>query len=202
MRACLIVLAASLCTEVVPAAPIYSTLGPGGAFNTNSFVQFNVLSPPGAYADEFTVPVSATVGSVSLALAEPILGGGSTVDVSIRTNLAQGTGTVGAIGTFTGQIIPGSAGIYTFASATGVHLNAGTEYYLTASAPSGPVDWFLNDQGIDAVIANRTDGRWTVLGSESALAFSINSVPEPGSFALWMVAVVTTFFWRRRIVKL
>lgn len=207
-RFCLLIIATALGTSLVPTAlagTIYTTLGPDGAFDTNDFVHFTEQSPPGAYADEFTVPVSANVGSVSLALAGTILGGGATVMVTIRSNTPVGPGGIlgtpgGIIGTFGGPIMVGAAGIYTIDLANSIHLNAGTEYWLSAAADSAPVDWFDNDQGIDNVIASRKLGVWTEIGSETALAFSLNSVPEPGSFGLGAVSVVACV-WRKRIVR-
>lgn len=201
----IMIMAAVLGVGLVPAAmagTIYTTLGPGGVFDTNDFVHFTASSPPGAYADEFTSPVSANVQSVSLALAldaAPILSGPATVNITIRTNLA--TGTAGVLGTFSTQITSEQARIYTLSSTASIHLNAGAEYWLTAGTDGGPIKWFDNDQGIDNRIASRSDGTWTVLGSEPALAFSINSVPEPESLGLCALSVVSAFVWRRRIVK-
>ena len=171
--------------------------------NDDASNNVSAASPPGAYADEFTIPVSADVGSVSLALegTGTILIPGSTVNVSIRTNLAEAGVGGGILGTFTAGVTPGKAGIYTFDTVTKVHLNAGTEYWLTAGTDGSAVDWFDNGQGIDGNIASRSDGIWTKLGSETALAFSINSVPEPGSFGLCAVSIMAALVWRRRKVK-
>lgn len=212
-RLFLIALAAALGASLVPlahATVIYSTFGPGNTFNTNDFVRIGPSGLPpavntGAYADEFTSPVNANVGSVSLALdtalAIPAAVGLNEFVVAIHSNSPTGPG--GILGTFTSPIIPAGLGIFTFTSSTDIHLIAGTDYWLSLASPTfgGAADWFLNNQGIDNDIASRKNGVWTVAGPSTALAFSINTVPEPGSTTLCATALATTYLWRKRSVS-
>ncbi len=210
----LIILAAMLGASLVPAAhatPIYSTLGPGNTFDTNGFVHSGPVSPPtgasiGAYADEFTSPVTATVGSVSLALLAPPGSipldaiGPDDVIIAIHTNTPTGPG--GILGTFTTQTVPSQPGIVTFSSSTGILLVAGTDYWLSVGSTTvaGGTDWFLNNQSIDNFIASRESGQWTIHGDSTALAFSVNAVPEPGSAAFSTMALAAAYLWRKRSV--
>lgn len=58
--------------------------------------------------------------------------------------------------------------------------------------------WYFNNQGIDNVTASRTDGIWTVNGPGTALAFDVNSVPEPSSLGLFVTAAAALGMWRFR----
>lgn len=195
----------------VHAAPIYSTLGPGGTFDTSHFVQIGsspivLQAGIGAYADEFTSPVAATVGSVTLALAIPIVPlAAATPDlqglnINIRAITPIGPrGPTNIVGSFgPGNI--SQAGLYTFTATTAFHLDAGTEYWLFVGVPQGgPIDWFLNNQSIDNVTGSRSLGTWTVNGSGTAPAFELDTVPEPGSAGLCAITFVVTYLWRKRI---
>lgn len=208
----LIATAAALSLGLVPAAratAIYTTLGPGDAFDTNHSVQigFGTIVPTttvGAYADEFTCPVTATVGSVSLALAAPgvipaaALPDVSSFNISIRAIAPVGLmGPTNIVGTF-GPVNVTQTGIYTFKSTTAFQLDAGTEYWLFVGDTSVPIYWFLNDQGIDNVTGSRSGGKWTVDGSGTALAFELDTVPEPGSAALCAITIAAAYLWHKR----
>lgn len=198
---------------LVPAAratAIYTTLGPGGSFDTNKSVFIGtspIIVMPGldAYADEFTCPVTATVGSVSLALelpVEPLVASPdlASSDISIRAiaPIAR-RGPTNIVGTFNAGNVS-DTGLYTFTATTPIHLVAGTEYWLFVVVPQGspPIDWFLNNQGIDNVIGSRTGNGWAVNGSGTAPAFELDTVPEPGCAALCVTTLVATFLLRKR----
>jgi hypothetical protein len=176
-------------------AAIYSTLGPGGTFDTNDFIGINA----GAYADNFTSPVTADVGSVSLALGRSLFDD-STLTVAIHSNTSSGPGEI--LGIFTSEGIPVSPGpgIVTFFSSTGIKLDAETEYWLSINAADSPsvVDWYINNQGIENVTASREGGIWTVNGPGAALAFAVNPIPEPGSPALGALGLAIVCLWRIR----
>ena len=209
-RVFLVTLAVTLGTSLVPltrASVIYSTFGPGNTFDTNHFVRVGggLPGPPGtdAFADEFTSPVTANVGSVSLALntafAIPAITLGPDFIVAIHSNSPTGPG--GILGTFTSQVVPTGPGIFTFDASTEIQLVAGTEYWLSIASPSvvgTAADWFLNNQGIDNTLARRQSGKWTVDGNSTALAFSVSTVPEPGSAALCTVAIAAAYLRRKR----
>lgn len=212
IRIYLVLWAAALGVGFVPGArgaPIYSTLGPGGAFDTNHSVQIgfgSIVPRPtvGAYADEFTCPVTATVGPVSLALAAPgiipaaALPDTSSFNISIRAIAPIGPrGPTNIVGTFG----PGNvtqAGIYTFNSTTAFQLDAGTEYWLFVGDTSLPIYWFFNDQGINNVTGSRSGGTWTVNGTGTALAFELDTVPEPDSAALCATTFALAYLSRKQ----
>lgn len=196
--------AAALSLGFVPAlhaTAIYTTLGPGGSFDMSTFVEMGTSAlVPGAYADEFTSPVNATVGSVSLALSGQLAIPAAQLPVPFTISINTLTGPGGPtniVGTFN----PGNVtqlGLYTFASTTAFQLNAGTEYWLTVS-DANPLGWFASDQGVDNVTASRSPfGVWTLNGSGTALAFELDTVPEPGNATLYAMALVATCLWRKR----
>lgn len=194
------VMAAVLGAGLVSAAQagvIYTTFGAGGVFDTNDFVRVSSAGP-GAYADNFTSPVTETVGSVSLALGEIAVG--SSVTVAIHSNGVTGPGGVLGIFTSEGASKGPGPGIATFVSTTGITLDAGAEYWLSVSAADSTagVDWYFDNQGIENVTASRTDGIWTVNGPDTALAFDVISVPEPSSVGLFVTAAAAVGMWRFR----
>lgn len=197
----LLAMAVSLGVGFVPAvlaAPIYSTLGPAGDFDTNASVGIGSLSSDvGAVADSFTSPVTATVGSVTLALSPLAIGGAPDVEVTIRSNTATGPG--GVVGRFVPQTIFTGPELATLTATTGIQLDAGTEYWLsiTVNGADEVGSWFLNDQGIQSVTANLEASTWTVNAPGTAPAFELNAVPEPGSCGLCVMALVASYLWRR-----
>jgi len=171
---------------------IYGTLGPGNAFDSNDFIQVDgsLLSTNHGYAELFTSPITAYVGTVSLALEA--VSSGATVTLSIQSDFGGLPNT--SIVSFNSVTIPATPGIVTFTATENVSLDAGTHYWLVIRAPvdSGSVaDWFDNNQGINAQTAlDEVGGSWTSLGTNPAPAFDIEAVPEPNSFALGVVGVL------------
>lgn len=200
----LITLAATLGASFAPAAhatAIYSTLGPGGTFDTNAFVQVSSSTP--GYADEFTSPVTATVGSVSLPLGAAIPGATPTVSINLWSLLPLPGSPGHIVGNFTPGVVS-DAGMVTFASTTGVPLQAGKTYWLSVT-PFGSNEgflWYLNNQGIDNVTASRQPDAsfYTLNGSITAPAFELDALPEPGSAALYAMTLVAACLWRKRIL--
>lgn len=142
------------------------------------------------------------MGSVSLVLSTSLpfpavaLPDVSFLSITINT-LAGSGGPTNIVGSFNpGNVTP--TGLYTFTSTTAFQLNPGTEYWLTVSDPAG-LGWFFNNQGIDTAGATLSiNGAWTLYGSGTALAFELDTVPEPGNAALCAMALVATFLWRKR----
>lgn len=169
---------------VVPSAlaqqPIYTTLGPGGAFDTSGPVQIVPGGVDGS-ADLFTSPITANVFSVSLALGA--VSPGAIADVSFREDTDGLPGDI--VHSFAATLLPAEPGIVTFVSATDFQIDAGTQYWLTTAATVGKADWFFNNQGIDNPIATRESGSWSAGHADGpALAFQINPAPEPTSLEL------------------
>lgn len=194
---------AALAIGVVPAthaASIYSTLGSGGAFDANNFVQFGTFGPSfSTYADEFASPVTATVGSVSLPLEAAVFRTPPTIVVSLWSSTANAPGTI--LMSFSPGVIPVAPGaaMDTFTSTTPIQLDAGTQYWLSVT-PVGSLEdilWYFNNQGIDHVTATRSVSTWTVNGSGTALAFELDPVPEPSSAALCAMSFVAAYLWRK-----
>lgn len=185
------------------ATAIYSTLGPGGSFNTNNYVEIGPSTIiPTATAAEFTTPVNATVGSVTLALTGslpiPLDQSLDLLPFSISIDTSGPGGPTNIVGSF-GLVDVAQTGLYTYSSTTPFQLNAGTEYWLTVSLVAAfPLGWYLNNQGIDGVGANGSElGVWTDY-SGTAPAFEVDTVPEPGSAALCAATLVTACLWRKR----
>jgi hypothetical protein len=199
-KLCMATIAAVLAVGLVTAAPaqetIYGTLGSGDTFDTNTSISFGggVLD---GYADRFTSPVTADVGSVLLAIEA--VSAGTDITLTIRSNSADGPG--GIVGTFSPKMLPTDPGIVTFVSTSDFQLNAGTEYWLTAGGSSGQVNWFDNDQSIQNFTASHLeeDDSWMVEEVPgTALAFEVETVPEPGSPALCAAGLLVLCLSRRR----
>jgi hypothetical protein len=187
----------AIASGLVPAAmaqgTLYGTVGTGGTFDTNSFAQIGGGLLDG-YADRFTSPVTADVGAASLALVAASAGNGITL--TIRLNTAAGPG--GIVGTFNSTTLPTDPGVITFTATSGFQLNAGTAYWLTAASSGGQVNWFDNDQSIQNITASRMAGSWTVAPvAGTALAFEVETVPEPGGLALCAAGLLFPCLARR-----
>jgi hypothetical protein len=192
------IFAFTIAAIIVPSAlaqqPIYSTLGPGGAFDSSNPAQI-IPDDTDGYADLFTSPITANVFSVSLALmgATP----GATVSVSLREDAQDLPGNI--IDLFASAPLPTEPGIATFDSITDFKINAGDHYWLTVVTSGGSTDWFYNSQGIDNATAAREPIAWSLEQSDGpALAFQINPVPEPASVALCGLGIASLFFVQRR----
>lgn len=186
------------------AAAIYTTLGPGGSFNPNDYLEIGPSTLlPSAYAAEFTTPVNATAGSVTLALTGslpiPLDQSPGLLPFSISINTSGPGGPTNIVGNF-GLVNVTQAGLYSFTSTTAFQLNAGTEYWLTVSEVAAfSLGWYQNNQGIDGLAASRSyTGVWNASTSGTAFAFEVDAVPEPGSAALCAATLVTAYLWRKR----
>ena len=168
---------------------IYSTFGPGGSFDMNNFVSFSSTGTTNGYAVEFANTSTLEVQSVSLAL--DAAAAGETVSITIRSNNISGPAI--AVVPFASAAVPTQPGIVTFDSLAPVSLSAGVSYWISAIASSGQINWFENDQGISDNILSHTGGNanfgWALNGSGTAMAFEVDSVPEPGIAALCVVGL-------------
>jgi hypothetical protein len=184
---------AAVAPSILAQQPIYTTLGPGGAFDTSNPAQI-VSGGLDGYGDLFTSPVTANVFSVSLALEA--VSPGATASISLREDTDGLPGTL--VHLFVSSPLPAEPGIATFVSATDFQINAGTQYWLTAVTSDGKADWFFNNQGIDNPIATREANLWSAGQVDGpALAFQINPAPEPTSLALCSLGIASLFFVRR-----
>jgi len=179
------VFGAGLLINPVPAhAQIYDTFGPGDTFDTNDFVSFTQGGGLDEYADRFTSPATENVSLVQIALE------GVTADASITLSIHSNSGNepagpTGIIGTFAPVTLPSDPAVVTFEATTDFELEANTEYWLTASASNGQIEWFYNDQGIQNFTSAHIGGSWNTEDVPGmALAFEINQVPEPESLPL------------------
>lgn len=70
-------------------------------------------------------------------------------------------------------------------------LQAGTQYWLIASAPAADTDaaWNLNNQGATGPLAFRWSGGAWGITSDTQGAFRIQDIPEPGSFLLLLTGL-------------
>jgi hypothetical protein len=183
---------------VIPAVlaqqPVYTTLGAARAFDTGNFLQI-AAGGTDACADLFTSPVTANIQSVSLALgaASPL---GVNVDVSLHEDLGGVPGP--AVHLFGSRLLSSGPAIVTLDSFTDFQVRAGTQYWLVAGTSDGKADWFYNNQGFDNSIASRNSGAWSPGPSDgSALAFQINTLPEPDTLALCALGIAGLFIVRR-----
>jgi hypothetical protein len=178
---------------------IYTTFGPGNSFDANNSVSFSSTGSPNGYAVEFASSTTLQVQSVSLAL--DAAAAGATVSITIRSNSASGPFIT--VLPFTSAAIPTQPGIVTFNSLDPFSLSAGVSYWISAIVSSGQINWFENDQGISDNIASHTGGNdnfgWTVNGPGTAMAFEVESVPEPGLAALGLLGAAAC--WVRRHEK-
>ena len=184
-------------TPTLSQGTIYTTFGPDLTFGTDS-LQF--VTGTGR-AELFTSPVTATVGSASLALqaADP----GTTLTLTIRdTSFIPGNGPGTIVGRFNSTTLPIAPGLVTFTVSSAFQLDAGTMYWLAATAPTGQVSWFHSDQGIDRPTALLIGATWTVdQVSSGALALSVAAVPEPAPLALAALGLLACLLVQRPRVR-
>jgi hypothetical protein len=191
--------AAGLVASASAQTAIYGTLGPGDAFNTNSFVSFTRGGDLDGFADKFTSPGTENVSSVSIALEAATAG--ATITLSIHSNSDNApSGPLGIIGTFSPVTLPTDPAVVTFDATTDFQLNPGTQYWLTLDASSGQTDWFYNDQSIQNFTSAHINGLWdTQQIPGQALAFEVDAVPEPTTLALTGMGAGGLLLFRRRI---
>lgn len=203
-----------LAAEPAAATTIYSTFGPGNTFNCCSgTVVTGVLTSGDVFmeAGGFTSPFDADLEQIDIALTWN--GGPNTALVSLYTDGGGLPGT--AIASWIASGFPDwnsnpTTGAATISGITGVHLTAGTTYYLVA----GPVDpsddtwlaWNYNDQGVVGLQANFQNGHWYPAYDWTQYAFDVlgtatpapPSVPEPASIALMIGGIAGVVRLRRR----
>src|SRR6516225_7965020 len=121
-------LLAGITAPALAQGTMYTTLGPAFTFQTNNFVQFGGGAPGAGYADRFLNPVSASVGSVSLALQA--VNPGTTLTVTIRSNSVNGPD--GIVGHFNSVTLPTDPEVVTFTASSPFQLDAGVRYWVTA----------------------------------------------------------------------
>ena len=197
LKVILVVSCTVTATPALSQGTIYTTLGPNLTFGTDS-LQFG---PGTGCAELFTSPVTATVGSASLALqaADPE----TTLTLTLRaTSLIPGHGPGMIVGRFDSTTLPIAPGLVTFTASSAFQLDSGTMYWLAATAPTGQANWFHNDQGIITPTALLIGGTWELdQVSSGGLAFSVSAVPEPAPLALATLGLLAGLVARRHRVR-
>lgn len=176
---------------------IFSDFGPGNTFQTNvgnticGTGTFNCAGNPTPLsgANSFTPTGSYTLSSISLATA--LVTGTNQLVVSLMPDAGGIPGTPVETWTFTNamQLQPT---ILSASSVGSVVIDAGTQYWLAASAPGDGTwaVWFLNSIGLTGTQASRVgSGAWFATSGNTLAAFSLDGtplapIPEPSSLVL------------------
>ena len=213
---CLIVLVISAGTS--QAGVIFSTFGPGDSHSTG--FSFDVTSPPanGSTDRDEAMGFSVqgvndfTLTSIELAVINSFSNnGGTLMDVYLMSDVAGEPGSV--IESF--QLdLPAAffGGILTASSLLNPILQAGSEYWLVASAtePNSFLGWYFDNNGFTEPegpsLVRVNNGEWQV-HTFGRGAFRVNgdsiesSVPEPSTIALLLTGGVGLigYCWRRKL---
>ena len=201
-----------MASSVANAGVIYTNLGPGGTYSTDTFnvVRGATADPPFGSADQAN---AFTVGATDYTFASALLaldfcGGGilqgctgtNQIDILLLSNTSNNLpGTV--LQTIPLSNIPDigyptSGTLLVMANAVApLTLHANTAYWLGATvlAPDSYFAWLVNNTG-DQIFAFRPDGGAWVPGVQHAAsaAFQIigNPTPEPSSLTMLLIAVL------------
>lgn len=198
-----------LCTTSTPSAAlvIYDTFGPGDSYNPNI----------GWGVSNFATPSMSFWTSVGGLFSKLTIAVGNEFDSSLALYLQANDG--GKPGTVLEKLFfhvltrfGDGGGVYT-AEALGTTLLSAGNYWLTASSPSD-YGWYFNNIGAVGYVGNLQGpfveglyGGSTSVQTLSAFRVEVadpvepDSVPEPGTLALFGVGLIALAGFRRRALN-
>ena len=204
--------------NIAQAATIFSDFGAGNAFDHSfSWIVSGPASSSGIAftpAMPFTSVVNADVTQIDIAMANHVLDSSTVTSATLKLFVNTG----GAFGTLLGtfsvnnilNINGGGPTVLSVTGISGVHLNAGGNYYLQASA-SGDTDdggWYVNSIGVTGtlLILRSDDPGHNILQDGTLGAFAIigdvttPTVPLPGALPLFVsgLGALGLLGWRRK----
>lgn len=207
--------AVTACIFVIPkiaiADTVYSNFGAGNTFDTSSSwivsgltSSLNIAFAP---AMPFSSSIEANLTQIDIALGN--ISGGNNITLKLFTNSGGSLGT--ELGSWSVSNIlnvnSGGPTVLTVGGINGVHLNAGGNYYLQASATGDAFNgWYLNSTGQTATaLILRSDTQNPVLqdgtlGAFDILATPTSVVPLPTALPLFATGLgaLGLLGWRRK----
>jgi len=198
-----VLLAAMICSvDAVAGSSLYSTLGPGGAYdNSGGYTVDGSNYFDQVIANPFTLGAGGFVSDAMLAL-ENIQGGNNPLNVYIESNSGGVPGNIIAQLTQVGTI-SGTGGLVTF-TCSGLACSLGPgSYWLVAVEPDPNTQqgWFLSyEDQLGNVAYNEIGsptGPWSVADGIPLNGFQIDT-PEPATWLVLMPGLLGAGYGLRR----
>ncbi|MGH9432472.1 MAG: PEP-CTERM sorting domain-containing protein [Terriglobia bacterium] len=176
---------------------IYSNFGPGYKFGccVGWTVSGSQSRAAGNYvvATEFSSPVNFAVGQIDVGVGW-VTGGANDVMVSLWTDSNNLPGTeLGSWSVFAlSKFGATDNSVSTISGITGIHVQAGADYFLELSSPRGAWNaWSFNSLGSKGLVDQQLNGVWNQYMTYDLGAFDIlgdpaggQNTPEPASLTL------------------